>query len=478
MENENSSVFPKNDKVTNRRLKAFAVISTIGGLLFGFDTGVINGALQYMSLPDQLNLNPHTQGLVTSSVTIGAAFGALIVGQLADKYGRKRLLSVLSILFFFGTLGCSLSTNVPTIVFFRVCLGLGVGGVSVVVPTYLQEISTKHLRSKLVVGNELMIISGQLLAYILNATFALLSGGNSHIWRYMLACGMIPSVALFIGAFFIPESPRWLVMVDKIQDALVALRPIRVSEERCKNEVSEIQDNLKKTAAIGQASGKELLQPRNRRLLLIGAMLGITQQLIGINIIMFYGSSLLVKAGFGQSASLIANIGNGVVAVIATIVSIFLISRVSRRKYYLTGIAGSTISMLMIVIFSKTLSAQLLPFFVLAASMSFVAFFQGSIGPLVWVLLSEIYPQRIRGVGMGIATFCLWMGNFLVGYFFPILLSTVGLTNTFLVFVGFDIGSWIFAYFCVPETRGKTLEEIQQSEETRDEMLEEVQQSE
>lgn len=443
-----------------RRLKRIARIATIGGLLFGFDTGVINGAISYMASPKELNLSPSNEGLVTSSVTLGAVFGAIISGHLSDKAGRRRLIILLAILFFFGTLGCSLAPNVFSFIFFRIIVGLGVGGASVVVPTYLSEMATTELRGQLVTQNEFMIVSGQLLAFVVNALFATFVR-VPHIWRYMLGFGMIPATILFIGMQFLPESPRWLVMKGKEDQAREVLSKIRHSESDGEREIRTIHSimnrNTKKIDPF-----KELKKPWIRRLVVIGAGLGIMQQFIGVNIMMYYGTSILNSAGFTKSASMIANIGNGVVAVIATIISMRLINVLNRRKYMLTGIFGTTVSLAVLVILSNVLSSDLLPYGVIFCLMTFMAFFQGAISPLVWVLLSEIFPQHIRGLGMGVATFFLWMANFFVGYVFPIMNSALGSSWTFIIFVIFNIIAWSFAYKFVPETRGLTLEEIQE----------------
>ncbi|KRK64651.1 sugar transport protein [Companilactobacillus tucceti DSM 20183] len=448
-----------NDNVV-RKLKGIASVATIGGLLFGFDTGVINGAISYMASPKELNLSPSNEGLVTSSVTLGAAFGAIVSGHLSDKAGRKRLIIILAILFFFGTLGCSIAPNVISIIFFRIIVGLGVGGASVVVPTYLSEIATTDLRGQLVTQNEFMIVTGQLLAFVVNALFANFVN-VPHIWRYMLGFGMIPATALFIGMQFLPESPRWLVLKGRDEEALKILSTIRRDESDGRRELRTVHSIMNKnTEKIKPV--KELRKPWIRRLVVIGAGLGIMQQFIGVNIMMYYGTSILNQAGFTKSSSMIANIGNGIVAVIATIVSMHLITQLNRRKYMLTGIAGTTVSLITLVILSHVLNSAMLPYGVIICLMTFMAFFQGAISPLVWVLLSEIFPQHIRGLGMGAATFFLWISNFVVGYVFPIMNSTMGPSLTFIIFAIFNVIAWFFAYKCVPETRGLTLEEIQQ----------------
>lgn len=227
-----------------KNLKKFALITTLGGLLFGVDTGVINGAITYMATPGELNLTPNDEGLVTSGITLGAAFGAIFAGKLSDQIGRRKLLKYLAILFFVCTLACSFAPNAITMIIARIFLGLAVGGASVIVPTYLSEISTPDIRGKLVTQNELMIVSGQLLAFIINAILGNVFGYVSHIWRYMIGFGMIPAVLLFLGMYIVPESPRWLVMKNKISDALNSLQRIRSNREDCETEVQQIKSAL------------------------------------------------------------------------------------------------------------------------------------------------------------------------------------------------------------------------------------------
>lgn len=443
-------------------MKKIALVVTLGGLLFGVDIGVINGAIPYMAAKQQLDLTPAEEGLVTSGITLGAAIGALVAGKLADRYGRKRSLIGLALVFFLGTLLCSVAPNAILMIIFRFLLGLAVGGASVIVPTYLAEIATASLRGRLVTQNELMITGGQLLAFTVNALLGTFFPHVASIWRYMIAFGMVPSVMLFLGMSLVPESPRWLVMKGKIRPALAVLGNIRPSEQQSRHEVQSVREALQRNRGVQQASLRDLRHPWIRRLVLIGIGLGIVQQFVGINIMMYYGTSILMQVGFGHQAALIANIGNGLTSFVATAVGMRLMYTVHRRSMLVAGICGTAGSMAVITLamlfFRHT---ALLPYLVIAATMCFLAFFQSSVSPTTWVLLSEIFPQSLRGLGMGIATFCLWLANFVVGFTFPIMLAHWGGIGTFAFFIGCNVLALLFALSFVPETQGKSLEQIQ-----------------
>lgn len=445
-----------------RRLKKIALIVTLGGLLFGVDTGVINGAIPYMASPQQLNLTPAEEGLVTSGITLGAAIGALIIGKLADRYGRKKMLVCLALIFFMGTLMCSVAPNAFLMIIFRFLLGLAVGGASVIVPTYLAEVSTAALRGRLVTQNELMITGGQLLAFTVNAVLGSCFPHVGSIWRYMIAFGMIPSVLLFIGMWRVPESPRWSIMVGHQDAALQTLETIRPSRQRSLHEIQSVENTLQRNRMARHATLHDLSHPWVRNLVLIGVGLGIVQQFVGINIMMYYGTSILMKVGFGHQAALIANIGNGLTSFVATAVGMQMMYTVDRRKMLLTGITGtasSTAFITLAILFLR--NSPLLPYIVICSTMAFLAFFQSCVSPTTWVLLSEIFPQSLRGLGMGISTFALWLANFFVGFTFPVMMARWGGSGTFVFFIICNILSLVFAAIFAPETQGKTLEQIQ-----------------
>ncbi|MFC6605058.1 sugar porter family MFS transporter [Ectobacillus funiculus] len=441
-------------------LRTIILVSTFGGLLFGYDTGVINGALPYMS--EALGLNSLTEGLVASSLLFGAALGAVFGGRLADYNGRRKSILFLAVLFFISTLGCTLAPNVEVMILCRFLLGLAVGGASVTVPTFLAEMSPAESRGRMVTQNELMIVSGQLLAFVFNAILGNTMGDNSHIWRYMLAIAALPAIFLFFGMIRVPESPRWLVAKGKNAEALKVLQKIR-EEKRAKSELIEIQAASAQEEGMKKATFKDLNVPWVRRIVFLGIGIAIVQQITGVNSIMYYGTEILKDAGFATEAALIGNIANGAISVLATIVGIWLLGKVGRRPMLITGLAGTTIALLLIGIFSNVLEGSpALPYVVLALTVTFLAFQQGAISPVTWLMLSEIFPLRLRGLGMGVTVFCLWIVNFLIGLVFPVLLEKVGLSTTFFVFVALGIGAITFVHKFLPETKGLTLEQLEQ----------------
>ncbi|MCM3653375.1 sugar porter family MFS transporter [Metabacillus litoralis] len=443
----------------NSFLRTIILISTFGGLLFGYDTGVINGALPYMS--EQLGLNSFTEGLIASSLLFGAALGAVFGGRLADYIGRRQNILYLAVLFFVAALGCTLAPNTTVMVIFRFLLGLAVGGASVTVPTYLAEMSPAESRGRMVTWNELMIVGGQLLAFVFNAILGNTMGDNSHVWRYMLFIASLPAIFLFFGMLRVPESPRWLASKGRNKDALSVLQKIR-AEKQAKSELREMEAALAEETEMKTATFKDLAIPWMRRILFIGVGVAIVSQATGVNSIMYYGTEILRDAGFQTSAALIGNVANGVISVLATLVGIWLLGKVGRRPMMLTGLTGTTSMLLLIALFSQILEGSAaLPYVILTLTVTFLAFMQGAIGPVLWVTLSEIFPLRLRGLGMGMSVFFLWITNFVIGLMFPILLEKIGLSSTFLVFGVIGVVSIFFMRKHFPETKGLTLEEIE-----------------
>ncbi|MFI7013778.1 sugar porter family MFS transporter [Streptomyces sp. NPDC050164] len=449
-----------------RRLRLITIIATFGGLLFGYDTGVINGALPYMT--DDLGLTPVTEGMVTSSLLLGAALGAVTGGRLSDARGRRRNILLLAVLFFVGALGCTLAPTTEVMIVARFVLGLAVGGASVTVPVYLAEVSPAERRGALVTRNELMIVSGQLLAFTSNAIIAQVGGESGGVWRWMLVIATLPAVVLWFGMLVMPESPRWLASQSRFGEALEVLKQVR-SQARAEAELKEVSALAVKDEQAKLGGWQDMRStPWVRKLMFVGFGIAIVQQITGVNTIMYYGTQILTDAGFAADSALTANIANGVISVLATFVGIWLLGRVPRRPMLMTGQAGTIVALLLIGVFSLVLpSGDARAFAVLAMTVTFLAFQQGAISPVTWLMLSEIFPMRMRGFGMGIAAVVLWLTNFVIGLVFPSLVSGIGISNTFFLFVVAGVLSLTFVKLYVPETKGRTLESLEAELRTR-----------
>jgi major inositol transporter-like SP family MFS transporter len=447
-------------EAVRRRLRLITIIATFGGLLFGYDTGVINGALPYMT--EDLGLTPVTEGMVTSSLLLGAALGAVTGGRLSDARGRRRNILLLAVLFFVGALGCTLAPTTEVMIVARFVLGLAVGGASVTVPVYLAEVSPAERRGALVTRNELMIVSGQLLAFTSNAIIAQVGGESGGVWRWMLVIATVPAVVLWFGMLVMPESPRWLASRSRFGEALDVLKQVR-SQARAEAELKEVSALAVKDEQAKLGGWQDMKStPWVRKLMFVGFGIAIVQQITGVNTIMYYGTQILTDAGFAADSALTANIANGVISVLATFVGIWLLGRVPRRPMLMTGQAGTTVALLLIGVFSLVLpSGDARAFAVLAMTVTFLAFQQGAISPVTWLMLSEIFPMRMRGFGMGIAAVVLWLTNFVIGLVFPSLVSGIGVSNTFFLFVVAGVLSLTFVKLYVPETKGRTLETLE-----------------
>ena len=433
-------------------------IATLGGFLFGYDTGVINGALPYMQ--DDLGLTPFTEGLITSSLLFGAAFGALGAGQLADRLGRRRLLIILAGVFLLGAVGTASAPGVGLMVLARVVLGLAVGGASAVVPMFLAELAPAARRGQVVTRDQLMIVSGQLAAFVCNAVIGNLWGEDGNVWRWMLLVATLPAIALWVGMNFVPESPRWLGSKGRYAQMLTELQRIRSAEDA----QAEYEEAKALAGSLPTRTGrlKDFAEPWLMRVLLIGMGLSIVQQITGVNAIIYYGTQILADAGFGTEAALTANIANGVVSVGAALLGIWLLGKVGRRPMLLTGLIGTLSTLAIIGVASILLpEGPVRGFTVLSMTVLFLAFQQGAVSPVTWLMLSEIFPLRVRGLGVGISVFVQWMANFAVGFSFPMLMSALGISSTFFIFVALGLCAVFFVNRYLPETRGLSLEEVE-----------------
>ncbi|MFE4837274.1 sugar porter family MFS transporter [Arthrobacter sp. NPDC056691] len=444
-----------------KRLGMVATIATFGGLLFGYDTGVINGALRPMTA--DLGLTPITEGIVTSSLLFGAAAGAVGGGRLADTWGRRKTIILLAVLFLVGALSCVFAPSFEVMVVGRIILGLAVGGASSVVPVYLAELAPYEIRGSLAGRNELMIVIGQLAAFAVNAIIGNIWGEFGGVWRIMLAVAAVPAVALFLGMLRMPESPRWLISRGRTQEALAVLKTIR-SSDRAEAEMADVKHLADEEKEMNLSGWGALKNKWILRILLVGIGLGVAQQLTGINSIMYYGQSVLVEAGFDSRAALIANIAPGVIAVVGGVIALTMMQRVNRRTTLLLGFTLTTICHFLIGIASIALPVgnPARPFVILFLVVAFVGSMQTFLNIAVWVMLSEIFPLHIRGFAIGVSIFCLWIANAFLGLFFPTLVASVGITGTFFMFGVVGILALIFIYTQVPETRGRTLEALEE----------------
>jgi len=442
------------------RLGLVAVIATFGGLLFGYDTGVINGALEPMS--KQLSLSAFQVGVVAAILLLGAAVGAAVGGRLSDRWGRRTNILILACIFFIGTMGCVLSPNYEVLAFFRFVLGLAVGGASVTVPVYLAEVSPYERRGSLVTRNEFMIVFGQFLAFVINAIIFQIWGELPGVWRYMLLVAALPAIALFVGMLRMPESPRWLVHKGRDRGALEVLKQVR-SPERAEAELAEVHHLAEEEEQAHMGGWADLAVPWIRRLLIIGIGLAIVQQLTGINSIMYYGTRLLGEAGFSANAAIILNILNGVASVSGITVALLVMNRTNRRTMLLFGYFGIMTAHLLIGLSSLLLAPGLFrAYMILLFVILFVFIMQGTAGPLVWLMLSEIFPLEMRGFAIGISVLILWITNFFVGLFFPSVVAAFGISATFFIFAVIGALSLVFIWTMVPETRGRTLEQLEE----------------
>jgi len=446
----------------SRFVAKIAIVATMGALAFGYDTGVISGALPFMSEPAShggLGLTTVTEGLVTSALVFGAAFGSMFSGHLADRYGRRVTLMWLSVLFAFGVAGTALAPSVPVMTLMRFVLGIAVGGASSTVPMFISEMAGPKRRARLVSQNELMIVSGQLFAYILNAVLAHLSHAPG-IWRYMLAIAIVPSTLLFIGLFFVPASPRWLASKGRTDEAKEVLSRIRSSDKQIELEMAEIEkQNNEEHDQVGWAA--VVSEPWIRKLLLIGIGLGFVIQFTGVNAFMYFTPTILRSTGLGTNAALTATIGNGVIAVIATFIGIWLIGKMGRRPMLMTGLSFVVLMQICLGAVMQWMPVSPLRSYVaLGCIMTFLLFMQMMISPVYWLLMSELFPMKVRGKVTGAAVAFQWIFNALVAFLFPIALAAFH-SMTFFVFAVLNIMSLVFVVLCLPETRGKTLEQIE-----------------
>lgn len=444
------------------------IVSALGGLLFGFDTVVISGTLT--ALKAQFTLQAAMEGWLVSSALLGCAVGALVAGTLADSFGRKLVLLLSGLLFVVCSIGCTLAWNLEVLIWARLIGGLGVGLASMVSPLYISEMSPPHLRGRMVTLFQFAITIGICMALFSNAGLQHLasqgivghSGGFyqrivvDQVWRAMFAMELIPSILFTALCFIVPEAPRWLIKVNRVEEARAVLTRIGGSS-LADSEVDEIQN----TISVTSGSISQLFKPDLRKALFVSLFLAIASELSGITIVFYYGPDILEKSGvsLGQALGGFATIG--LVNVLFTIVAIWLMDIAGRRLLLFVGTVGAISSLAVVGILFRNGHTEGL--MIVGMLCSFVACFAFSMGPIKWVIMSEIFPTKIRGRAMAIATLAVWVTDGIYNQFFPLLRNRLGISGSFFMFATLLVPQLFFIWKVMPETKGRTLEDIERS---------------
>jgi len=441
-------------RARNRRFVYLAAaFAGLGGLLFGYDTGVISGAELFFK--NDFSLSVFALEVIVSGVLAGAAAGALLGGRLADIFGRRTLLIITALIFAAGAILCAAAPSAAILIVGRIIVGFGIGLSSSTVPVYISEVSPADARGWTVSLFQLAITIGILLAYIVDYAFASIQG-----WRWMFGLAVVPAAIFAIGMFFLPESPRWLAKRGHHDAARAILARIRDTDD-VDAELQEIEHGLANAEEHG--NWRDLLSARLRPALVVGIGLAVFQQVTGINTVIYYAPMIVQSAGISSaSGAILTTAGIGIVNVLMTIVSMWLIDRIGRRPLLLTGIAGMVVTLGVLGwAFHSASPTGALSWIAVISIMVYVASFAISLGPIFWLLISEIYPLKVRSSTEGVAATFNWGSNLLVSLTFLTLLQLIGATRTFWLYGVFAIGAWLFSYYLVPETKGRTLEEIE-----------------
>jgi SP family galactose:H+ symporter-like MFS transporter len=431
-----------------------ASFAALGGLLFGYDTGVISGALIFIKR--EFGLTTTAEEVVVSGVLLGATIGAIFGGKAADLFGRRRVLLVTAAIFGIGALASAVAASPTILIISRVVLGLAIGLASTNVPVYLSEVAPPHARGWVVSLFQLAVTVGIVVAYLTDYAFA----GVVEGWRWMLGLAVAPALVFGTGMFFLPETPRWLIRGGHHEVAHRVL--VRIRELGDVNvEIEEIKASLARQTEGGHWT--DLLRRQVRPALFVGVGLAVFQQITGINTVIYYAPKILQTAGFNSaSGAILATVGIGVVNVAMTIIAMFLVDRAGRRPLLLVGIAGMIITLGVLGLsFRISNPSGQLAWIAVICLMGYVASFAISLGPIFWLLIAEIYPLKIRGLAEGTAATFNWASNLIVSLTFLTLVEKLGASSTFLLYAFASVASWLFAYYFVPETKGRTLEQIE-----------------
>ncbi|MBK0041622.1 MULTISPECIES: sugar porter family MFS transporter [unclassified Leuconostoc] len=426
----------------------------LGGLLFGYDTGVISGAILFIS--KQLTLTKWQEGWVVSAVLVGAILGAAVIGPMSDRFGRKKLLLLSSIIFLVGAVWSGLAPDFAHLVASRIVLGLAVGGASSLIPTYLSEMAPADKRGGVASLFQMMIMTGILVAYISNYLLQDFTFG----WRIMLALAALPALALFFGGLVLPESPRYLVRQGDNEAARKVLAMFSKDEKMVEAELGDIE--LQATAQTGGLS--DLFGPLSRPVLIMAMGLAIFQQTMGCNTVLYYAPTIFTDIGFGVSAALMAHIGIGIFNVIVTWVAVMIMDKIDRKKMLIYGAWGMGISLILMSVGMQLSGTGKFGSYLAAIALTiYIAFFSATWGPVMWVMIGESFPLNIRGLGNSFGAVVNWTANTIVSLTFPPLLSAFGTGNLFYLYaVMCFISIWFVHKFTI-ETRGRSLEQIEAS---------------
>lgn len=433
-----------------------AFIATLGGLLFGYDTAVISGAIGFLSA--RFELDAVWKGWAASCALVGCMMGAAGAGTISDRWGRKSSLIIAALLFLVSAVGTALPRDLMEFILFRIMTGMGVGIAAMLSPLYISEVAPAAIRGRLVSLNQFAIVMGMLVVYYVNSLVAGMGDEAWNIetgWRWMFGSGIFPSLIFLILLFLVPESPRWLTKQGQERQALAILTRIGGSAH-AQSEMAEIKNTL------AQESGSlfQLFQPGLFQALFIGIGLAVFQQITGINAVLYYAPEIFKSAGMISTKAINDTVIVGLVNMIFTVIAIGWVDKVGRKPLLLIGSIGMGFSLTWLG--KAFLNQQLQGPWVLIYILAYVSFFAMAMGPVVWVVIAEIFPTRIRGRAMSVATVCLWISCFAVSQFFPLLLERLQ-GKVFFLYAAMCVLAFLFIFLLVPETKGKTLEEIERA---------------
>jgi SP family arabinose:H+ symporter-like MFS transporter len=434
-----------------RYLLSISFATALGGLLFGFDISVISGTIPF--LQKYFSLTEAAKGWLVSSALLGCIVGATVSGRLGDRFGRRIILQICAVFFAVSAVGSGFAETVTGFMLYRIMGGLAVGGASVLAPMYIAEVSPAEIRGRMVSINQLAIVFGISLAYYSN--YYLLKLGDES-WRYMLASGAIPSLVFLISICFVPESPRWLVKRNHPQKAAHILSKIG-NEKYAQKELAAIEGSL--SEEVRQGTVKDMIKPEMRFVLLLGIFLAIFQQWCGINVIFFYAPDIFAKSNIGLDSALFQTTLIGLTNLLFTIVAMWAIDKIGRKSLMMIGSVGMAVSYLVVGYLMKTghTTGWMMMVFILLT----IALYAISLGPVVWVVIAEIFPNRLRGTGMAVATFFLWVSCYTLTLSFPMIMSAIGGNGAFITYSLICIAGAVITYIFLPETKGKSLENIE-----------------